>query len=163
MITYWPIILDSTVSAYSIWLAIRGSRVTSEEGYLDLNVVCRSGTLVAGKNIDFYEDREEGFDQTIFRLPVLKSELENMVENIKIKVEAVRYTDEALNFKFSSAFENQYQLQIQILKQESESNLSFQFCFRKEEVWSHFQIQTSAENILVFMDEMQGEIKKHCE
>lgn len=162
MINYFPIILRSTESNRSIWLETRSSIIESGEEHLNLHIHCNTGTMNTGKrNNGFYEGAEEGTSQTIFRMPVLRSAIEKMVKDINSKVEQVLDNSDSLNFKFSFLYENQSQILIQILKPGSKSNFSFQIGYIKKEFESNFQIQTSSENIQVFMGELDEKIKQY--
>lgn len=162
MINYSPITLYSIESKKSIWLEIRSSVIESGKEYLNLHIHCRSGTMDSGKlGKGFYQGPEEGYSQTIFRMLVLKSELEALVKNIRTEMNPIRPMPGTLNINFSHLYNNQSQLLFQILKPITESNFSVQIGYIKEEFESYFQIQTSSEAILLFIDKLDQKIKKY--
>ena len=161
MIDYWPITLDSTESKSTIWLETRSSLRKGRAEYLDLYIVCSSSTLETVKyesNVDFHSGTNEGFDNTIFRTPALRTDLENMAREIISKISEAQTHSAALELVFPYVQNNMSKLILLVLRAEGQSTYSFQVTYVKDEFRSVFQIRTSAERILSFMRELIGKI-----
>ncbi|MFK8010008.1 MAG: hypothetical protein AB8H03_26880 [Saprospiraceae bacterium] len=157
MLNYFPIALKSTESDKSIWIEIRNSTIESGKKYLSLHIHCHSGFVNKGGTKKwFHEGIEEGFRQTVFRMPVLKSELEKLVKDIRLKMNP---TVDTFKFKFTFLYNNESQIRIHIFKFETDNSFSAQFGYFKEEFESIFQIQTSSKSILQFVDELDQKLQ----
>jgi hypothetical protein len=154
MITYWPIILESTVSKGAIWLETKDSFRMPNEEYIDLYINYGSHTFELVKfnsEFDSHAGTNEGSENVIFRAPVLRAQLENMASEIIAEIGETQSQAAVLNLKYKFVQNELNKLIFLIQRSEDQPNLSFQVSYVKEEFRSIFQIQTSAERIHAFM------------
>lgn len=160
MIDYYPIILTSTESKSSIWLEIKNAPTHQEETYCSLYIIMHTGTWDArNMDHDLYKGPEEGFSQTMYDIPVSIFSLEKMSAKLNTTAKECIHSKDCINFTFVLKSMDNSKVFVQVSNAKSEGDLAFQIVYKKEMLRSMFQIQTSTENLIAFLGELDKKLK----
>ncbi len=160
MILYYPIILRSTESNYSIWLDIKDKSIHEEEVYCSLHIIMHTGTWDArNMDHDLYKGPKEGFNQTMYDIPVSTFSLEKMSAEMKNTIKEYIHSKDCINFTFVLKSMDDSKVFLQVSNTKPDGALAFQIAYKKEMFRSMFQIQTSTENLIAFLGELDKKLK----